>query len=64
MSELSDRFRALRKELGLSQVKAAEVCGVSVGWVEKMEAGSSVPMDIAMEGAIARLRSLQLKEGD
>lgn len=54
----SDRLRALRSFLGLTQVEFAEVLGCSQGLISKLESGMSVLRDMALAHRIEESSSL------
>lgn len=55
MSNLPEQLKAARLRLGLTQVEAAAVCGVSPRAYWQWEAGKST-LDVTLEGALERLR--------
>jgi len=53
---LPEQLKSERQRLGLTQTEAALVCDVSPRTYWQWEAGKST-LDVALEGALARLRS-------
>lgn len=54
--KFSEKLKSERLRLGLSQAGLAAVLEVSKSAVEKWEYGTKEPIEIAKEGALARLR--------
>jgi len=53
-------LRSERKRLGLTQAQCAELLEVSKRSIEEWEAGK-LPLAIAQEGALARLKKMRTK---
>jgi DNA-binding transcriptional regulator YiaG len=53
------RIRAERKRVGMTQSECAALLSVSKRALESWEDGSALPLAVAQEGALARLRTKQ-----
>lgn len=60
--DFSEKLKAERERLGLTQAEAAAALDVSFEAVSKWERSLSTPSVITQEGAIARLRALKPRE--
>lgn len=57
-----EQLKALREELGLTQVEAAKILGVTSRAISLWEIGTDAkrqPHELTQEGALARLKSLR-----
>jgi transcriptional regulator with XRE-family HTH domain len=59
---LGRRIAARRKSLGLNQAAFSEKCGISVGWLSKIERGQAGKVSLPTIAAIER--ALELPTGD
>lgn len=55
MKTFSEKLKAERKRIGITQLEAAGILGVSDRVLWDWESGRVEPMEITMEGALARL---------
>jgi transcriptional regulator with XRE-family HTH domain len=60
--KFSAQLKSERKRLGLTQLQAAEMLGVSQSVLEKWERVVITPKPITQEGAIARLEAADTPE--
>ena len=61
LAGLGDRVRAARLSLGLSQARVAEICGLSVPYISRIEQGKGNPT-LAALSALAEALSVQIVE--
>jgi predicted transcriptional regulator len=55
----AEALRAWRQRLGITQVEAARLLGVSRPWVARVESGSIRPRPLLLAGLLARMREIE-----
>ncbi len=56
MKTYAERIKAARKRLGITQARAAALCGVSLRTWSHWERGARLPLPPTRDGVLGRLR--------
>lgn len=54
---ISEQLKSARAQAGVTQAEADTICGLGKGQFAAWESGRNIPLDVTVEGVVARLRA-------